>query len=476
MRSQHKAVIVVGAGISGLSAAYFVREQSKAQQNPVELAVFEAQERPGGVISTTFHDGFVVENGPDSFLTDKPWALALAYKLGLENELIGTREESRKIYVVRNGRLIEIPEGFYLLGPAKLAPLFKSRALSLGGKLRAALDLALPRRSASNDESVGSFVKRRLGQEVLEYLVRPLVQGIYGVAAEQLSLRAATPRFAELEQRYRSVILGLRAMARQRQAGAQNAKGARLALFVSFRRGMATLVEALTKELTASLRTATPVVELTRSEEGWEVRLASSQTLRAPVVILAIPPYEASRLLAKVAPRLAGLLKKIPYGSATFVTLAYRADGTARRLEGSGFVVPQVEGKAIAACTFSSIKFAERAPDGHLLVRVFIRDEVAQTLAGADNYRLIDIAQAELRELLGIRSDPKFAFVQRHFRAMPQYLVGHLERVQSIERELKQYPGLLLAGGAYRGLGIPDCVRSAEEAARMALESLARLG
>src|SRR5579875_2748502 len=450
MRSQHKAVIVVGAGISGLSAAYFVREQSKAQQNPVELAVFEAQERPGGVISTTFHDGFVVENGPDSFLTDKPWALALAYKLGLENELIGTREESRKIYVVRNGRLIEIPEGFYLLGPAKLAPLFKSRALSLGGKLRAALDLALPRRSASNDESVGSFVKRRLGQEVLEYLVRPLVQGIYGVAAEQLSLRAATPRFAELEQRYRSVILGLRAMARQRQAGAQNAKGARLALFVSFRRGMAALVEALTKELTASLR--------------------------APVVILAIPPYEASRLLAKVAPRLAGLLKKIPYGSATFVTLAYRADGTARRLEGSGFVVPQVEGKAIAACTFSSIKFAERAPDGHLLVRVFIRDEVAQTLAGADNYRLIDIAQAELRELLGIRSDPKFAFVQRHFRAMPQYLVGHLERVQSIERELKQYPGLLLAGGAYRGLGIPDCVRSAEEAARMALESLARLG
>jgi oxygen-dependent protoporphyrinogen oxidase len=458
---------IVGGGISGLAAAYRAAELARERGIPLELTLLEARDRLGGNIHTEHADGFVVECGPDSFLSEKPWALALCQRVGLADRLIRTDDRFRKTFVWHGGRLHALPEGFQLLAPTSLRPFLASKLFTWPGKLRMAVDLVLPR-GGGDDESLGAFVRRRLGREALERVAQPLVAGIYTADPDELSLAATMPRFREVEQRDRSVILGLwRAARRAPQTGTS---GARWSLFVTLRDGMTELVEALARRLPpGSVTLKQRVTAIERAEDGWRVATADGHRVTADRAIIATEAYVAARLLRYVDPQLAVLLGDIGYASSATVSLGYRRADVPHPLDGFGFVVPRAERRGVLACTFSSVKYPGRAPDGHVLLRCFVGGALDATALEEADDALAGRARAELRAALGIMAAPVLTRVARWPASMPQYVVGHLARVDAIKRRLDAIPGLVLAGGAYRGVGIADCVRSGEAASARAL-------
>jgi len=467
-------LVVVGGGITGLAAAHRAVEVSRARSRPLELTLIEARERLGGTIATERADGFVVEAGPDSFLSEKPWALALCRRLGMEDRLIRTDDRFRKVFVWFRGRLHPLPDGFQLLAPTRLGPFFASSLFSWPGKLRMALDLFLPRgggvltRSTDDDESLGRFVRRRLGRQALERVAQPLVAGIYTADPEELSLRATMPRFVELERYHRSMILGL--MRAARVAREEGASGARWSLFVTLAGGMEELVSALAARLpTQSVVLKQRVSGLERAGGGWRVTTAEGSAFDADRVILASESHVAARLLRYVDPSLATLLGEIAYASAATVTLGYRRADVPHALDGFGVVVPRTEARALLAATFSSVKYPGRAPAGHVLLRGFVGGALNAEILREEDASLVTRVGGELREMLGVAAAPVLTRVARWPASMPQYHVGHLARVETIERLMASLPGLDLAGGGYRGVGIADCVHSGEAAAERAL-------
>ena len=458
---------MVGGGITGLAAAHRAVEVARERGIALELTLVEARERLGGTIATERAGGFLVEAGPDSFLSEKPWALALCRRLGLEDRLARTDDRYRKVFVWRAGRLHPLPDGWELLAPTRLAPFLTSGLFSWPGKLRMALDLVLPR-GIADDESLGAFVRRRLGREALERVAQPLVAGIYTADPDDLSLTATMPRFAELERRERSIILGLwRASRRAPQAGTS---GARFGLFVTLKEGMEELVAALATGIQSdAVLLKHRVAGVERRGNRWRVTTVEGADLDAERVVVATESHAAARMLRYVDPTLATLLAEIPYASSATVTLGYRRADVLHPLDGFGFVVPRTEKRALLACTFSSVKYAGRAPEGDVLLRAFVGGALNEAVLELDDAPLVMRARAELREALGITAAPALARVFRWPKAMPQYHVGHLARVETIERRAGALPGLDLAGGAYRGVGIADCVRSGEAAAERAL-------
>jgi protoporphyrinogen/coproporphyrinogen III oxidase len=460
--SAARSLVVVGGGITGLAAAHRALELGREQGRPLELVLLEGRARLGGTIDTERLDGFLVEAGPDSFLSEKPWALALCGRLGLERRLVRTDDRFRQTFVWHRGRLHPLPDGFQLLAPTRFGPFAASRLFSWPGKARMALDLVLPR-GTGDDESLGAFVRRRLGREALERVAQPLVAGIYTADPDELSLAATMPRFLELERRERSLILGLwRASRRVPQAGTS---GARWSLFVTLRGGMRELVEALAATLPpAAVHLGERVAGVERAGGRWLVATAGGRRFAADGVVVATEAHSAGRLLAYVDPGLATLLGEIPYASAATVSLGYRRADVPHPLDGFGFVVPRVEGRALLACTFSSVKYPGRAPEGHVLVRCFLGGALAPQVLGDDDDGLVRRCTDELRQALGIGAGPVLRRVWRHPASMPQYPVGHVARADAIDGRLRALPGLALAGGAYRGVGIADCVRSGEGA------------
>ena len=453
-----RRVVVVGGGIAGLAAAHRLVETARA--SALDVVLLEAGPHLGGTIATERTGGFVLEGGPDSILTEKPWAVALAERIGLP--LVGTRAGERRTFVARGRRLLPLPEGFLLMAPTDLRALACSPLFSWRGKLRMALDLVLPRGPAREDESLADFVRRRLGREALERVAQPLVGGIYTADPERLSLAATMPRFRDLERRYRSVVLGLRAGA---AAAARGTSGARYDLFVAPADGMGAFVDALARRLPDGVvRLRTPAEGLAREGARWRLR-AGSEPLEADAVVLAAPAAVAAALLAPLDAELGRLLDGIDYASSATVTLGYRSADVGARLRGFGFVVPAVEGRTILAATYASRKFPGRAPDGHELVRGFVGGALRPELTTLDDDRLVAAVRRDLAELAGITAEPLLVRVHRHPRAMPQYAVGHLARVAAIEARVAGLPGVALAGAAYRGVGMPDCVRSGEAAA-----------
>jgi oxygen-dependent protoporphyrinogen oxidase len=469
-----RRVAIIGGGISGLTAAFRIRELAAAREFPVETALFEKGPSLGRALATVRRDGFVIETGADSFLSEKPWALGLAKRLGLESELTTTDERFRKTFVVRAGRLAEIPEGFTLLAPTRFLPVFTSPLFSIPGKLRMAFEPLIPARRDGGDESLASFVTRRLGREVLDRVAQPLAGGIYTADPESLSLMATMPRFIEMERRYGSLYKGLRAASRNRPVQAKGTSGARWSLFLSFRSGMRALVEALATRLGESVCTGTAVARLARADggAGWRVERADGAAFEADAVVVATPAYDAARLLGPHDAELARLLGGIGYSSAASVNIAYRTAELPRLPESFGFVVPVKEGRKIIACTFSSVKFPHRAPEGTVLMRVFLGGALQAGMMGLDDAALVAAAREEIAAFLGVRAEPMFAHVQRWPDQMPQYAVGHLDRVAQIERRATTFPGLALAGAAYRGVGVPDCVHSGEQAAEAVIDYL----
>ncbi|HEV8120637.1 MAG TPA: protoporphyrinogen oxidase [Candidatus Polarisedimenticolia bacterium] len=473
-------VAIVGGGIAGLATAEALVTRGRERGVPIRPTILEAAPRTGGVIATERTDGFVIESGPDCFITDKPWGVTLCERLGLDGELVGTNPACRRSFILRGRRLLPVPEGFQLLAPSRLGAFAASPVLGLGGRLRAALDLVLPRGEPRPDESLASFVRRRFGTQALERLAQPLLAGVYGADPERLSLRATMPRFLDLERDHRSVILGLMRGRRQHGPG-RGVSGARYSLFVTPRRGMASIVERLEQGLPpGSIRIGTRVAALEAGpldprRRRFTLRTASGGTIDAHAVVLALHGPDAAALVAPLDATLASRLAAIRYGSSTTVSLAWRQEDVARRLDGFGFVVPRSEGRRLVACSFSSIKFAERAPEGHLLVRAFLGDGGDAPESPSDDEAAIATVRRELGEILKVEAEPLLARVTHHRGAMAQYEVGHLERAAEIESRLEAHLGLALAGNSLRGVGVPDCIRSGEAAAERILSQASRL-
>jgi oxygen-dependent protoporphyrinogen oxidase len=464
-------VVVVGGGIAGLAAAHRLVELARDEGRPLDLVLLEATSRLGGTIRTERADGFLLEGGADSFISEKPWALQLAERIGLGPRLRRTDDRFRRTYVVRGGRLRPLPEGFLLLAPTRVWPVLASSVFSWTGKLRLGLDLLLPRGPLAGDESLGSFVRRRLGREALERVAQPLVGGIYTADPDRLSLAATMPRFLALERDHRSLILGLRRTARAAETA--GASGARWSLFVTLAGGIEELVAALAARLPAgAARLDSPVAAITPAADGWHVQPSTGPPLHADGVVLAGPAPAMAPIVSRTDPTLAGLLGGIAYASSATIALAYPRSAIRHPLDGFGFVVPRAEGRRILACTFSSVKYPGRAPEGLVLLRVFVGGALQSDLLAHEDRALLELAHDDLASLLEIAGDPILSRVWRHPAAMPQYDVGHLDRVAAIEARLEALPGLAVAGGAYRGVGIADCVRSGEVAAERLSSSL----
>lgn len=458
-----KRIAIVGGGISGLAAAFALEERRRAG-DALEYAVYESSPRFGGVLATEQVDGCLVEAGPDSFLTEKPWAADLCRRLGMADQLIGSSDGDRKTYILVKGKLIPLPDGLMFMVPTRLAPSLLSGLFSPATKFWMMREWRMAPRQSENDESVAALVERHYGAEMVERLADPLLSGVYGGEASQLSVRAVLPRFVEMESKYGSLGRGM-------QAARKNLKVAQpvAPIFTSLKNGMQELSDALAARLSPqALRANTRVEAVQQQERGWVISAGyASDTFDAVIVATSAPA--AGLLLEITCAHLASELKGIPYSSSMTVALGFDKDVRAALPPGFGFLVPRSEGKRMLAATFVHNKFPHRAPPDRALLRCFLggsRD--GQVLQLADD-EILSIVREELGQILKLKAEPFFTRVYRWEKAMAQYTVGHLDRLRRIEGLLKQTPGLALAGNAYRGIGVPDCVRSGEIAAQQVL-------
>jgi oxygen-dependent protoporphyrinogen oxidase len=458
-------VVIVGGGIAGLTCARRLATQSRQRSLPLQITLLEASPRLGGVITTEQSDGFLVEGGPDCFISEKPWAVQLCKEIGLGDDIIGTNPEKRRSFVLIKGRIHPIPEGYMLMAPSRIMPFAWTSVLTIGGKLRACMDLVLPRGPAQDDESLASFVRRRFGKEILERMAQPLIGGIYNADPEVLSLRATMPRFLDMERKHRSIILAMLSARRHSASAQTGVSGARYSLFVTLRSGLQSLVDRLQGDLgSVDVRLNAAVASVTDDGNGapHRVTLSSGETLPADVVVLAMPARSSAPLLHDLDGSLSQRLGSIPYGTSITVSMAFRASDMARPLDGFGLVIPRMEGRRMIACSVSSTKFAGRAPDGHVLLRCFLGGPLSE---GVPKEKIERDIRAELGEMFGITAEPLLVRTHVWQRAMAQYRVGHLDLVAAIESDLARHPGIVLAGNGLHGVGIPDCVHSGEVAA-----------
>jgi len=466
MTGRQEPVVIVGGGITGLAAALRLADAD------VPFVLYESQHQLGGKIATERVDGYVVEGGPDCMLAAKPAGVAFCRSLGIEDRLRGTNPAFRRTYVQRRGRLHELPQGLTGLVPSRVGPLLKTRILSPLGRVRAGLEAVIPARKATDEESIAQFVTRRFGREAYDWLVEPLLSGIYAGDGERLSLAATFPQLVDLERTHGSVV---RSMLRRRlqngRSGTQTPTG-----FVTPAGGLGELVEAATQRLPPeSIRCGVTVNTVSIHDDGYTVRLASGERLTAPAVILAAPAFASARLLEALDPGLSSELAAVPFVSTATVSLGFPAAAVParRRLDGYGYVSPRAEGSPVVACTWTSNKFPDRVPADGVLIRFFIGREGQEEIVTRSDEALVGLARTELARLFGIVSEPRLARVFRWPRGVPQYVIGHQARVARITRLTRRHPGLHLAGASYEGVGIPDCIASGQRAAEAAL---ARLG
>jgi oxygen-dependent protoporphyrinogen oxidase len=458
-------IAIVGGGISGLAAAFELEERRRGGAD-LEYVLYEASSRLGGVLRTEHVDGCMVEAGPDSFVTEKPWATDLCRALGLGDQLIGSNDADRKTYILTRGRLVEMPDGLMFMVPTEILPTGFSPLFSWKTKMRMARELFHPPRAADHDESVAAFVERHYGSEMVDRLADPLLSGVYGGEAASLSVRAVLPRFAEMERTHGSLGRAMLAARKKMSAGPRKPAPP---LFTSLKNGMQHLAEVAVTRLTASaLLTDVPVQAIQPQAEagGWVVS-AGMQSDHFDGVIVALPGPAAANVLRMASPDLSNELAAVQYTSSITVGLGYDADVRHSLPAGFGFLVPRSEGKRLLAATFVHNKFPHRAPEDRALLRCFFAGANAENVWLLGDEQIIGIVRNELQQILGLRAEPLFARVYKWKSAMAQYGVGHLERLQRIERLRQQLPGLALAGNAYRGIGVPDCVRSGREAAEL---------
>jgi oxygen-dependent protoporphyrinogen oxidase len=466
--SEAKHIVIVGGGIAGLAAAHRLSQTAP----DLSITLIESDRRLGGKIVTERVNGFVIEGGPDTFLSYKSRGLGLCRELELEDRLHGTNEKIRRTYVMRNGKLYDLPEGLTGLIPSRFGPMLKTGLISLPGKVRMGLDYFIPPRSPDGDESLAMFVERRLGREMYERMIEPLMSGIYAGDGAQLSLAATFPQLRDTELVHGSLVKGM--LAARRKPAPRTGAGHQWAAFLTPTTGLAEIVEALETKLNdVDIRRGTRAIALSRSSDStYTLALDSGESLLADGVILATPAYVTADLVADLDAEMAKALRAIPYTSTATVSVAYPLTDIPRPLDGYGYIIPSAEGRDILACTWTSTKFPHRAPEGYGLIRAFIGRAGQEGALEKSDDELVHLVRDELRAVLGITAWPLLHRVFRWPRAMPQYTLGHLDRLAVIERRLSHHPGLCVAGNGYRGIGLPDCIASGEAAATQVLNSI----
>ena len=445
--------IIVGGGISGLSAAHYLTRAG------IPVTLVEKEPRLGGVMQTDSIDGCTLELGPDSFLAAKTAAFDLIRDLGLAGEIIGSNDHLRKSYILRRGRLVALPDGLMMVVPTKVIPLLTSSLLSGSTKFRMGMEWFRRPGAALSDRSVAAFLRDHYGQESVDYLGEPLLSGVYGGDPEELSVVSVLPRFAELEAKYGSLTRGVLAM-RGRGGGTGGGWSGR-PLFQSLKGGLAVMAEAIVRAAGERLTVVQGTVEVVeRAGENWRVRMHGNW-LETGHLILACRAYQSAELLRPVCPELADLLAAIPYTSSMTLALGYRRRDVKHPLNGFGFLVPKAERGLLLGCTWLGTKFPHRVPDDKAVLRCFMAGD---SLERRDD-DVIETARGEIRRIMGVDAEPIFARIARWPHSMAQYTVGHAERVRKIEAMVAALPGLHLAGSAYHGIGVPDCIATGKRAA-----------
>lgn len=465
---------VIGGGISGLTAAYRLTQLAPE----AEIELFEAGPGLGGVLSTQVTDPYLMELGADSFINKLPAAVELCHELGLEDRIIPTNLERRRALVLAGGKLHPVPAGFVQMRPQRISSMLTTPILSWKGKLRLLAERWISKASglenSDYDESVASFATRRLGREVCERLVQPLLAGIYVADARKLSVAATMETAITAEREHGSLQKAVLA-AQSAESTSSNASGARYGSFVTLKGGLAELVQTLAKQLqTATIHLNSPIESVTRgTSHRWSIRTLSGEFKEGfDGVVTALPAPRTADALQELDEELSQDLRSIPYASSAVVVFAYRREQIREPLEAFGIVVPEVEGRRIVAASFSSLKFPGRAPDDEVLIRVFLGGALQSELLDLTDEELIGVAQEEVTEILDISGSPLRSELVRWQEKMPQYHVGHLQIVSRIENRVAAIRGLELAGNAYRGVGIPQCVKSGDSAARRLVEDL----
>lgn len=457
-----KRVAIIGGGIAGLSAAFYL-ERARRSGAAIEWVLFEKSERLGGVIKTERSDGFVLEAGPDSFLTMKPDGAQFCRDLGLGTQLISSNDAERKTYILVKSRLVPIPEGLEFMVPTRVLPMATTPLFSWSTKLRMAREWFSAGGNQNHDESVAEFVRRHFGQEMVDRVAEPLLAGVYGGNADKMSVRAVLPRFAEMERESGSLV---RATLKARRARTKSSPAGPQPLFTSLKNGMQEMVDAAVGTLPPErLRLGQTVNAVRPLGDDWRIEVAG-RTERFQAVVLAVPAVAAGALMRQVHPGLIEGLARIQYSSSAAVLLAY---DQAVLPPGHGFLVPRTEGSKLLACTFVHKKFPYRAPEGAALLRCFISSSRVPDLMSYSDEALLATARKEIQEILGLAADPRMSRVFRWDCALPQYETGHLERVAQMEKILADMPGLELIGNSFHGIGIPDCIKSGKAAAQKLL-------
>jgi oxygen-dependent protoporphyrinogen oxidase len=458
-----------------LAAAHRLIELCERDNRPHEIVLFESNSQLGGIVGTRQIDGYTVELGADSFITNKPWAVDLCRRLGIEGRLIPTDARYRRSLVLRNGKPVPVPEGFQLLAPVRFSTVLRSPIFSWTGKLRLACEYFVPRGNSEGDESLASFARRRFGREALERLIQPMVGGIYTSDPEKLSLRATMPRFLEMEQTFGSVIKALRSQVRGGHFENSTASGARYGLFAALSGGISEFVQALVNRVSARatvhLNSEISSLDSTFDGRGSVIHREAHAPEVFDAVVLATPAYRAAELVSGFAHTLSQSLREIEYASTAIVVSGHKLADIQHPLDAFGLVVPAIEKRRILAVSFASRKFPGRAPEGCVLLRTFVGGAMQPELVQLSDEEIVQLVREELAETLGVAWNPDFALVARWMRSMPQYHVGHLELIAGIEHELANVPRLALAGHAYKGVGIPDTIHSGELAAERVFQT-----
>jgi oxygen-dependent protoporphyrinogen oxidase len=492
MMNKIRRVAVLGGGITGLSAAFYLLRMAKARGENIEVTVIEGSNRLGGRIDTLRRDGFVIERGPDSFLARKLPMIELARELGIEGELTGTNPAAKKTYISLDGKLLPMPEGLTLGIPTDIDKFLKTDLVSGQGKGRALEEQQLPPTEELGDETVGAFLERRMGREMVERILEPLLAGIHAGDLYRLGLQATFPQFKQLEQEYGSLIRGMsltQQAAREKAekekaatagtgagaagAGAGTSASLPASVFMTFRNGLSTIIESLESQLVAEgcdIRMGEQVVSLKQTMEAgsskpvYQLRLSNDTILEADAVLCTLPANVAAKLLA---PHLdVTALTNIDYVSVANVVLGYDASGFGHELDGSGFLVPRREGRRITASTWTSSKWLHTAPQGKRLIRCYVGRAGDEQGVELSDEELSTAVRRDLLALMGLTAAPEFVEITRLYQSMPQYPVGHLDGIDSLRARLVQeLPGVLVTGAAYGGVGLPDCIAQGKKAA-----------